>query len=182
MILETLRDISEFLKKLKIPYMIIGGLAVVQYGIPRFTQDIDVSIWLDPNDIKKIIEKIILKFQILVKNPEEFVRETWVLPIAHLKTNVRVDLIFSQTIFEKDAIGTARRIKIDNVIIKFIRPEDLIVQKLISGRRFDIEDAKSVMNVQMAKINYSYIEKKIKSFSKELSNSDILSQWDKLKK
>jgi len=161
MILKTLHD------------MVIGGQAVAQYGIPRFTQDIDVTIRLHPDDINKIIKKIESTFRILVKNPEDFVRGTWMLPIEHLKTKVRVDLIFSQTIFEQDAINNAKNIKIDNFKIKFMSPEDLIVQKVISGRKLDIEDAKSVLDVQSKKINMKYIENKLKLFSKELDNDEI---------
>ncbi len=43
---ETLIELSQFLSKNKIPYMVIGGLANAIWGNPRATIDIDVTILL----------------------------------------------------------------------------------------------------------------------------------------
>ncbi len=37
MIIKTLKDIAQLLKKSNIPYMVMGGQAIVVYGRPRFT-------------------------------------------------------------------------------------------------------------------------------------------------
>lgn len=41
------------LNELMIDYLVIGGLAVNFYGIPRLTYDIDLMILLEPDNIKK---------------------------------------------------------------------------------------------------------------------------------
>ena len=40
------------LNKLKIDYLVIGGLAVNFHGVPRMTYDIDLMLLLRPENIK----------------------------------------------------------------------------------------------------------------------------------
>lgn len=42
------------LEKEKVEYVLIGGLAVILYGLPRLTQDIDIFIEPDENNISKL--------------------------------------------------------------------------------------------------------------------------------
>lgn len=61
--------------------MIIGGQAVLIYGEPRITRDIDITlgVYIDRHpEIKLIVKKLNLKH--LVENLENFVEETIVLP------------------------------------------------------------------------------------------------------
>lgn len=46
--------IVKILKKLKIPYMITGGIAVLLWGRPRFTADIDIVVELYEKDIEAL--------------------------------------------------------------------------------------------------------------------------------
>lgn len=69
------------LKKASIPYMVIGGQAVLLYGEPRLTRDIDITmgIGVDGLDrVKKIIS--ILSLESLIKKEKEFVERNMVFP------------------------------------------------------------------------------------------------------
>ncbi|GFP20884.1 hypothetical protein HKBW3S42_00174 [Candidatus Hakubella thermalkaliphila] len=55
MILKTLKDIARLLSKEEIPYMVTGGQATIQYGMPRLTQDIDITVALTSEDVTKVI-------------------------------------------------------------------------------------------------------------------------------
>ena len=44
------------MNKTKINYMIIGGLAVIKWGRPRLTQDIDIIIQINNNQIQSFAE------------------------------------------------------------------------------------------------------------------------------
>lgn len=41
------------LNRLQIPYMVMGGVASVIYGEPRFTRDIDLVVGLEPRDARR---------------------------------------------------------------------------------------------------------------------------------
>jgi hypothetical protein len=39
------------LRRLQIPYMIIGGMANIVWGEPRATHDVDVTVWVEEPQI-----------------------------------------------------------------------------------------------------------------------------------
>ena len=53
---EILSNIGSSLKKHNIPYMIIGGQAVLLYGEPRLTRDIDITLGVNANYQEEEIE------------------------------------------------------------------------------------------------------------------------------
>jgi len=57
MIEKLIKKIAQHLDKGKIPYMIIGGQAVLLYGTPRLTRDIDIILGVD-TDKFSLIERI----------------------------------------------------------------------------------------------------------------------------
>jgi len=86
MIEELLRNIAQCLDDDKIPYMIIGGQAVLLYGAPRLTRGIDITLGLDTEKFS-LIEEVCskLNLRILPDTPEDFARETKVLPAEDMK-------------------------------------------------------------------------------------------------
>ena len=182
MIITTLKDIATSLKREGIPFMVIGGQAVAVYGRPRFTQDIDITIALTPDEAEKIIRAVNESFTTLPEDVQRFVRETWVLPLEHMETKVRVDIIFSITPFEREAIEKAREIEIDDVSVQYASPEYLVVQKIIAGRARDLEDATGIIEVQGEKIDIGEIERLIKTFGKGEKGKEWRKRWKMLKK
>ena len=90
----------------RIPYMVIGGQAVLLHGEPRLTRDIDVTLGVDSSElarVRSVTDPIGL--HPLVSDVEAFVRRTNVLPLTDEPTALRVDLIFSFTPYESEAIG-----------------------------------------------------------------------------
>lgn len=162
--------------------MVMGGQAVAMYGRPRFTEDIDITIALTPDEAEKIIRAVEESFTILPTDAQRFVRETWVLPLEHRETKVRVDIIFSITPFEREAIEKAREIEIDDVPVPYALPEYLIVQKIMAGRARDLEDAAGIMEVQGNTIDIGKIEKLIKTFGAGEEGKVWQSRWKELKK
>ncbi len=139
-----LKKISRELRKASIPYMVIGGQAVLLYGEPRLTKDIDITLGIgvkELNKIKKIVSIIGLK--ILVKR--EFVDKNMVLPTIEEKSGIRVDFIFSFSPYEKQAIERGKDIKLGKTFVRFASLEDVVIHKVIAGRARDIEDIKSIL-------------------------------------
>ena len=54
MIERLLKRLAETLEEAQIPYMIIGGQAVLFYGFPRLTQDVDVTLGVDIDAYAKV--------------------------------------------------------------------------------------------------------------------------------
>ncbi len=166
---KILSRVARLLKKASIPYMVIGGQAVLIYGEPRLTRDIDIALGIGVNELtrmKKILPAMGLK--ILVKKVEEFVARTMVLPTKDEESEIRVDFIFSFSPYERQAIERARDIKIRRTRVKFASLEDVVIHKVISGRPRDWEDIKSIL-IKNKTYDSNYISRWLKEFDRSLN-------------
>ena len=72
-----------------LPYMVIGGQAVLLYGEPRLTRDIDLTLGVGPerlDDVLAVVNR--LELRPLVE-PVPFVAETLVLPCEEPASGIR---------------------------------------------------------------------------------------------
>jgi predicted nucleotidyltransferase len=183
MIEKLIRKIAEQLDKENIPYMIIGGQAVLIYGRPRLTRDIDITLGID-TDKFALIEKVCnqLKFELLVEKPEDFAEKTKVLPAEEPESKIRVDFIFSFTPYEAQAIKNAKQVQVGDYPVNFASREDVIIHKMVAGRAVDEEDVKSIMAKKSQAIDLEYIKKWLSEFVKIQEYSGILEQFNRLLK
>lgn len=174
---ELLKRISSALNSAGIPYMIIGGQAVLIYGEPRLTRDIDITLGIGTDQLSQIfsIAKK-LKLTFLPSDPSEFARKTWVLPCQDEKSKIRIDFIFSFTPYERQAIEKAKDIKMGETKVRVASPEDVIIHKLFAGRPRDIEDVRSIL-IKNPDINVSYIKKWLKEFEKISPEKNLLKMF-----
>jgi hypothetical protein len=78
---EILSKIGAILKRHNIPYMIIGGQAVLLYGEPRLTRDIDITLGVDTGYIDELLAVVReLALKPIPENIKLFVQQTMVLP------------------------------------------------------------------------------------------------------
>lgn len=145
--------------------MIIGGQAVLFYGRPRLTQDVDVTLGVSVERLKQIEElchRLGMKF--LVKDTGEFVKRTCVFPTYDPKSKLRVDFIFSNTPYERQAIQRSVAARIGTSVVRMASLEDLIIFKLVAGRAIDVEDVRTLLAKHPFKINFRYVRKWLKEF------------------
>ena len=183
MIEKLIKKTARHLDRQKIPYMIIGGQAVLLYGRPRLTRDIDITLGVD-TDKYELIERVCkkLKLRILVENPQDFAQDTKVLPTEEPDSKVRIDFIFSFTPYEAQAIKNARQVLIDDYPVRFASCEDIIIHKMVAGRAIDEEDVKSILPKNKDTINFVYIDKWLSEFSKIAEHEGILVRFNSLLK
>lgn len=140
----------------KIEYLIIGGLAVNLYGIPRVTQDIDIIISMDKKNILKINElfKSLGFIPRLPVNPNDLanrdILELWIkkknlkaFSFYNKKENYKViDILVDHPLNFKDAYRDKTIKKVRNIEIYLASINDLITLKQNTGREQDISDIK----------------------------------------
>ena len=157
------------MRKDSIPYMVIGGQAVLLYGEPRLTRDIDITLGVGVRELNKLKETISsLGLKILVERDEEFVERNMVLPTLDEKSGIRVDFIFSFSPYGRQAIERAKDIKLGRSLVRFASLEDVVIHKVIAERARDLEDIKSIL-LKNQKYDLDYIEKWLKEFDKSLT-------------
>jgi len=170
------------LEKNNIPYMLIGGQAVLLYGSPRLTKDIDITLGVGMDKLDSI-KKVLINagLEPIPDNPDDFAKRTFVLPARDKKSHIRVDFIFSFSPYEKEAIERAQGVRIGRTNVKFARPEDIIIHKIFAGRPRDIEDARIIL-LKNPSCDLKYIEKWLKEFNKMAEDKNLLRIFKELKK
>jgi len=179
---EILAKLALGLNEQSIPYMIIGGQALLLYGEPRLTQDIDVTLGVDVDALPKIMEiSRKLNLKPLSSDIVEFVKQTMIFPTKDEVTGIRIDFTFSSTSYERQAIKRARKVPIEKTVVKFASLEDVIIHKVFTGRARDLDDVRSIL-IKNPSVNLSYIEKWLGEFDKRLSRAELLKKFKKILK
>ena len=164
-----------------LPFMLIGGQAVLVHGRPRLTEDIDVTLGVAPDRLPAVREVVqALDLVLLPENPERFVRETFVLPARH-ETGIRIDFIFSTTPYERQAIERAVTRRVGEALVPFATAEDLVLHKLFAGRARDWEDAVGVVRRQGAAFDWGYVTRWARDFAGVPGREDLPGRVERLK-
>ncbi len=172
----TLITVVRFLDTHAIPYMIIGGIANLVWGVPRATLDVDVTIWVAEDDIPGFLAQVTRSFELQVPDPQGFVKETRVLP-AKVREGFHVDFIFAQLPYEKVAIERAVVHQIHGVGVKVCSPEDLIIHKIISERPQDLNDVRGIIRQLGDRLDRDYLDPIVQGLSDYLERPEIWTHY-----
>ena len=144
--------------------MIIGGQAVLLYGEPRLTKDIDVTLGIGVEALPKMLDlSRRAGWKALVEDTEGFVRESMVLPMTDPDSGLRIDFIFSHLPYERQAIGRARAVQLGRSSVMFASLEDVILHKILAGRPRDVEDIRSIL-LKNPGFDAEYIDRWLREF------------------
>lgn len=173
-----LKSLAVVLADRRIPYMVMGGQAVLLYGEPRMTRDIDVTIGLGvekQEDVRQLMVGLGLK----PLADAAFTARSMVFPCEETSSGIRVDIIFSWSIYEGEAIRRARAVELDGTTVHFASPEDVILQKVIAGRPRDEDDVRGIL-AKIPTLDRGYIRRWLGEFSASLGEPylDRFSEWD----
>jgi predicted nucleotidyltransferase len=162
---ELLEKLAIELDKRGVPYMVIGGQAVLAYGEPRLTRDVDLTIGWDSDRVQEIISLVsALGWKTLIDHPSQFAKETMVLPCQDPETGIRIDFIFSFSPYEQTALNRVKKLNIRQTKVNFASVEDLIIHKLVAGRPRDFEDVKNIL-LKNPQLDNSYILRWLDEFA-----------------
>ena len=171
-------QIAKILERLGIPYLVTGGIAVLVWGRPRFTADIDIIVELKQSEIKKLAQAL-RELGEAGYIDEESMKRALVsqgeFNYIDGQTGVKVDF-WSLKGDAFDLSRLKRRVpkEVLGQKIYFTSPEDLILIKLRwykesrSGRQ--LEDVESIF-----KISGDHLDKKyLQEWAKKLGVYEIL--------
>jgi len=139
---EKFLEILDVLHKEGVEYILIGGFAVVLYGLPRFTQDIDIFVKPKEDNIKKLKRVLISIFN--DKSIEEItLKELEKYPVIRYGTPEGFNLDIISKIGSKFSYDDLqyRIIEIEGRQLRIATPESLYRLKENTVRPIDKSDA-----------------------------------------
>jgi hypothetical protein len=163
---EKITSLHHLFEEQEIPYAISGALALGYYKRARGTIDIDVGIFLPPEDHERVLAALAEVFP--VPNPDEFRRTVKESQQGHTYWgNTRIDLFFSATEFEVSMAERARTVPFNGSEIRIISAEDLLVCKAMmtdSKHWVDIEDVCKYLG---SELDTAYIDTWVRAFGED---------------
>lgn len=141
--IEFPRDFKEFLQLLnskKIEYLVIGGYAVGYHGYPRATGDMDIWIAINDQNATKMVDALKeFGFDPPELKKEIFLKEQKVIrmgvPPMRLEILTSIDGVNFKNCFNSRIVADFGDFKVN-----FISKDDLLINKLASGRAQDLVD------------------------------------------
>ena len=157
--------IANILQKLKIPYFVTGGIAVLIWGRPRFTADIDIVIELKLKDIHSLVSALSMlgKANYIDKNMiKDALKHGGEFNFIHGETGIKVDFwVLRKQPFELSRIKRRVAKYILDQKVYFISPEDLILSKLQWYQQTQstrhLEDIESILKI--SKVDLKYVKR-----------------------
>ena len=162
-------------------WYVFGAQAVVAYGEPRLTADLDITAAATPDQIPELVAALVeAGLQLRVQSTDDFVRRTGVLPFVHRETGLPVDVVLAGPGLEEEFLAAARDIDLGGVTVPVIGPEDLIVTKILAGRPKDLGDVRGVLREQLPDLDLERCRRFLGLLEEALARADLLAQLDRL--
>jgi len=174
-----LRALEPVLRAFGNRWYVFGAQAVVVWGRPRLTADVDVTCFLDPDDPTAFAAAMRRGgFELRVRDAAGFVKTTRVLPFVHLATGLPVDIVLAGPGLEEEFERAAVRIDVHGTTIPFIAAEDLLVTKILAGRPKDLEDVRGILLARHATLDIEHVRARLRLLEAALGQSDLLPLLD----
>ena len=159
-------------------WYLFGAQAVVAYGVPRFSADVDVTVKLDPDDPEHFVSDMEAGgFTLRVGDPE-FVRRTRVIPFVHVATGMPLDVVLAGSGLEDEFLDRATTKDIGGATVPLIDVADLLIAKILAGRPKDTEDARNLWRLHGAERHRRRIRRLLRLLEEALGQSDLVSGFE----
>ncbi|MBN2367554.1 nucleotidyltransferase [Candidatus Woesearchaeota archaeon] len=139
---------------------LIGGSAMMVYGLKAVTKDIDI-VFLGEKDHTRFInalKKLGFKKREFEMN-DKYRELDKTIPVVMELDNARIDVFFRRIIcFDMSETMISRitqKIEFSNLIVKVVTPEDIILLKCATDRKGDRIDAHNI--IKAANVNWDII-------------------------
>jgi len=136
------RELLQLLNEFEVEYLIVGGFAVMKYGEPRYTKDLDVWVHNSSQNSRRVVAAL-QKFGAPLEHdgvtPDTFAEKQVVYQIGIAP--VRIDILSEITGVEFHNAWKKRVTStFFGVPVHFISLDDLMTNKEALGRTSDVRD------------------------------------------
>ncbi len=154
---EVLVDLSAALEEAGCAWYVFGAQAVVAHGVPRATQDLDVTVLLEPAQAPALAEMLARHgFALRVDDDlAEWVARTFVIPVWHRAREFPVDVVLALSELER-SFAARSDTHLLGPGVPVISASDLVVAKLLAGRTQDLADVQGLLG-SAARIDHDHV-------------------------
>ena len=175
----ALRALAATMQELAIPWMVIGGVAVIAAGVPRETIDVDAAVLGRVSDVDALLEGLVRHGVVpRIDDARQFVRESNVLLLVHEESRVTIEISFVWLPFEEEALTHADRMEAGDLLVPIARPEDLLIYKATAWRERDRSDIERLLILHLATIDIERVRALVADIAHVLGDPERVASFD----
>ncbi len=176
-------DLQTFCVERKWRFCIIGGIALLRWGEPRYTRDVDMTLLSACGDENAFITPILAAgYTGRIPDAAGFALKNRVL-LLHSPEGIPIDLALGALPFESRAVDRASLYEFEpQCELVTCSAEDLIVLKLFAFRTRDILDVEGIVIRQRELLDWNYIEEQLTPLAELKDEPEILRRFETFKR
>jgi len=174
---EAARAIADTLRERGLPHAIGGALALGVAGVPRGTQDVDLNVFVGPEQLPDVIEALrALGVQLDSEAAIDAARADGMF--IGVWDGMRIDVFVPSIPISHEAAATRVIIRVGGWEGSFLSPEAIAVFKLLFFRLKDRVDLERLVAVRGDRLDRTYIRRWIVDMMGE--DDERVLAWDAL--
>ena len=181
-LLQAALDLQTFCIERGWQFCIIGGVAVLRWGEPRFTRDVDVTLLAGYGREDEFITPLLSAgYGGRIPDAADFARRNRVL-LLNSPNGVPIDIALGGLPFEALVVERASLFGFaPDCTLRTCSAEDLIVQKLFAFRTRDLLDIETVVIRQRQRLDWDYIEAQLKPLADVKEQPEIMAAFSRFR-
>lgn len=175
-------ELQEFFNERGWKFCIIGGIALLRWGEPRFTRDVDVSLLTGFGREGEFIAPILdSTYRGRIPDAAAFAHKNRVL-LLDSPQGIPIDIALAGLPFEALVVERASLHEFEpGCALKTCSAEDLMVHKLFAFRTRDVADVETIVQRQRGRLDWTYIEQQLRPLADLKGQKEILELFRKLR-
>lgn len=162
-------------------WYVFGAQAVVAYGRPRMTADVDVTVEIPEGAWKRLVDTV-AKFQFALRFPLAPDFAGHFLPMRHEATKMPIDVTLARPGLHEEFLDRRRRVEIGGAKVPLISVEDLLAIKILAARRKDLEDVRGILLEQQKTLDLGRVDEVLRALERATSESKLRSRFARIQK
>lgn len=177
---QAAKEVSDFLSARNWKFCVIGGIAVMRWGEPRTTRDVDLALLTGFGREERFVDELLAGFAGRGPNPRELALRQRVLLLT-AANGVAIDVALAGFPFEEETMRRASAFEFDaNCVLTTCSAEDLVVAKAFADRPKDWLDVESVLVRQGTKLDMAYVLRQLVPLCAWKEAPEIVARFNKL--
>lgn len=162
-------------------WYVFGAQAVLAYGRPRLTADVDVTVDSARASAREVADALaahgfVLRFHLSA----DHLRTARLLPMVHAPSAIPLDLVIAGPGLDEEFLDRARIRHLGGVEVPVISAEDLVAMKVLAGRRKDLEDVRGVLAQQEGRIDLARTRDVLEAMEAVVGEGKLLARLERL--
>lgn len=160
-----LAKVIAVLRRLDLPFVLVGGYAVAAWGAIRATRDIDLLAQVPEalaTRMAKELRQVGFKVDYCKGDESDPLRGLIRVEQPDVSDALPVEIILGLHRMPNALFIRAQKVPFLGLDIPVASPEDMILLKCLAGGPVDLEDARSILVVMKGKLDMKYLESEAK--------------------